>query len=812
MGLSDINHKLISILEHQDQLNASDHRRSSLKRALKKREKAVLNNTPSSDDAPVEQTNSQINPKMTGRARTHRAAMIGLAISMGATSLLVTRQSDQAQAAAPVGSQKATSIIPSVAETEIKSAATRMDSQTVPMTGAFANPVVVEPTVVSETPGLEAKWQVATNSTAVEGTTSNVIIPTNVADTNSVHSQPQLGQGVSNSLVQSTLPANTQLPETTQQLSESESIPAGMMAPQKLSAEELGNNNVDAQLKAQQEFALHRLQEKSNRLRNSLGQLRSEQSQDLLKTGTNKAQPITVAKTPIPESTDNITESRRSELISKLRQNRQSGATIQEQKLSIPVSPQFVAQLPVSTYEVKQGDTLAEIANNHGTSVSELVKANNLSDPNELQINQRLVIPTGTSGNSNTADNSTLQTPNLKTESFIANYPSVTVSSPRVIQQLEVSKTPEINSVTIPVPRVTAQPEQKSVPSITQPIAKPLNVPAPIAADIPIAVPQALPATNESYGLGGETPLPRPVSSKHGLEKPMQLGSTVKGNERIRSLQAEIERLRHKYRTQQTGVAVTDDQNNSQSVAIDSTKGATVGQANALQIPVPQAILPGYSNKPSKTLATASLPNREPINPEFLPSKTVAGWNNSRNSSSIKLNVPQVRMNASESLGKMRGTTVSPSLPPIAAVDINLPKTTEDNFNFPSNSTTGYIWPAKGVLTSGYGWRWGRMHRGIDIANSTGTPIYAASAGVVEKAGWNSGGYGNVVDIRHPDGSLTRYGHNSRILVQTGQQVQQGQQIAAMGSTGFSTGPHSHFEVHPSGKGAVNPIAFLPNR
>jgi len=68
------------------------------------------------------------------------------------------------------------------------------------------------------------------------------------------------------------------------------------------------------------------------------------------------------------------------------------------------------------------------------------------------------------------------------------------------------------------------------------------------------------------------------------------------------------------------------------------------------------------------------------------------------------------------------------------------------------------------------------------------------------------------VDIRHNDGSLTRYGHNSRVLVQSGQKVQQGQQIAAMGSTGFSTGPHSHFEVHPSGKGAVNPIAFLPNR
>ena len=82
----------------------------------------------------------------------------------------------------------------------------------------------------------------------------------------------------------------------------------------------------------------------------------------------------------------------------------------------------------------------------------------------------------------------------------------------------------------------------------------------------------------------------------------------------------------------------------------------------------------------------------------------------------------------------------------------------------------------------------------------------------IEKAGWNNGGYGNVVDIRHTDGSMTRYGHNSKILVQQGQPVHQGDTIALMGSTGFSTGPHSHFEIHPSGKGAVNPIAFLPPR
>jgi murein DD-endopeptidase MepM/ murein hydrolase activator NlpD len=104
------------------------------------------------------------------------------------------------------------------------------------------------------------------------------------------------------------------------------------------------------------------------------------------------------------------------------------------------------------------------------------------------------------------------------------------------------------------------------------------------------------------------------------------------------------------------------------------------------------------------------------------------------------------------------------------------------------------------------------MHRGIDIANGVGTPIYASAPGRVERAGWNNGGYGLLVEIRHEDGSMTRYAHNSRILVRVGQEVQQGETIAAMGSTGFSTGPHTHFEIHPTGKGAVNPIAFLPSQ
>jgi murein DD-endopeptidase MepM/ murein hydrolase activator NlpD len=128
----------------------------------------------------------------------------------------------------------------------------------------------------------------------------------------------------------------------------------------------------------------------------------------------------------------------------------------------------------------------------------------------------------------------------------------------------------------------------------------------------------------------------------------------------------------------------------------------------------------------------------------------------------------------------------------------------------PGNSA--WVWPAQGVFTSGYGWRWGRMHKGIDIANNVGTPIVAAAAGRVTYAGWDDGGYGYLVRISHEDGSTTVYGHNSRILVREGDLVSQGQAISEMGSTGRSTGPHLHFEIHPSGSGAANPLQFLPPR
>ena len=117
-------------------------------------------------------------------------------------------------------------------------------------------------------------------------------------------------------------------------------------------------------------------------------------------------------------------------------------------------------------------------------------------------------------------------------------------------------------------------------------------------------------------------------------------------------------------------------------------------------------------------------------------------------------------------------------------------------------------------FTSGFGVRsdpfhaGAAMHPGIDLAGSYGTPIYATADGTVLRAGWNSGGYGNLVEIDHGRGITTRYGHMSAILVNAGDHVTRGQQIGRMGSTGRSTGTHLHYEVRIDSR-PVNPIPFM---
>ena len=109
--------------------------------------------------------------------------------------------------------------------------------------------------------------------------------------------------------------------------------------------------------------------------------------------------------------------------------------------------------------------------------------------------------------------------------------------------------------------------------------------------------------------------------------------------------------------------------------------------------------------------------------------------------------------------------------------------------------------------TSGFGMRWGRMHKGTDFAARYGTPIHSTADGVVVHAGWQSG-YGRLVKIRHEHGIETRYAHLAKIRVKVGQRVSRGDRIGDMGNSGRSTGTHLHYEVRVNGR-AVNPMTFI---
>lgn len=135
------------------------------------------------------------------------------------------------------------------------------------------------------------------------------------------------------------------------------------------------------------------------------------------------------------------------------------------------------------------------------------------------------------------------------------------------------------------------------------------------------------------------------------------------------------------------------------------------------------------------------------------------------------------------------------------------------SFSAETANSSGILgWPTKGgYISSHLGPRWGKMHKGIDIARtdrSTNPPIYAAADGNVEVAHFNNGGYGNMVIINHGNGMKTLYAHMSSLSINAGQSVKKGEQIGVMGKTGNSTGVHLHFEVHVNGA-IKNPVDYL---
>jgi len=785
-------------------------------------------------------------PTEVSRRACTSAAMIGLAISMGASSLLLPQQGDEAMAAEPIATE------PTVTTTApLEVAVVSSSSKVEPEVAATAKQPATE--------AKQSKAEIEVNAVAKQVKTEREATEASKATTNHGQSQQNLWQATkpskgepdasviaaSNDLSPNPALLEGQVPtispvngivhqapsnNTANKLSKSYSYSVESLGQQSASESATLPSNINDLLKAKQDQALVRLKQQRNRLQTSLAELKSEESskkaaQAKMSTSAVTAanQPSVVtdsvleAQTPVVTQTDKVVsipatlinpvpssnaplsatvpssivipvpspekpvaatvviEPKTATSVNLGTQPTQISTTSAKPELQKPIliEPKVMgAGTPAKVYQVKPGDTLDVIAENYGVSASELIRLNHIENPNLIQINQELKIPA--------AQPATL-VPNLQPTTAVAKATSV---KPQVI-----------------------------VPGLSQPAFAHSTAKQLLFSNKPIATPTtlvgtAVPSTQAVPVLVASEPVTSAATKQVSQDNPY-----------VEKLRGEILKLRQQYQSQREGrplsvqvpatpaavsIPVTapltstkPEQQARPSAARVQAKLRLQAPSAAIAIPVP----------PPLTNSTAS---RE-INPEFNPNQYDQALRAEQNRAAAKRSAQQQLVAATPSnpnsynpmIQAPIGETVTPQLPPIQGPNPYLPQ---------SPQFQGYIWPTKGTLTSGFGKRWGRMHKGIDIAAPIGTPVVAAAPGVVVSSGWNSGGYGNLVEIQHPDGSLTRYAHNSRLLVRAGQVVEQGQEISEMGSTGFSTGPHCHFEVHPAGQGAVNPIAFLPRR
>lgn len=641
-------------------------------------------------------------PHVKRRVRT-RVTIIGLAISMGASSLLLTRQSDRALAESPVGN-KPDRTVPAATVPAQDENITLVESYQVSTAALTPSNSPAKRPDLKTGKGLKIRLLNGIIHKTKAGKTSKTLWKSHVINPNA------------HTLLAATA-ADNQL---------------------QMGEPERDTGEVNALLKARQRLLISRLKQKSNRLEDSLTQLRYEGSNNLSAPATVSAESSIWEKRDVTVSPRSFsaavekTQTANKAIFAAL----VAGAPVRQQTskralevvmgddavfdlkklentpsddvvLSMPNSavnePTVVVPSALLSHQVKAGDTLTALARHHGISLSALVNANQLADPDKLQINQRITIPP---------------------------FQSSSTSGKKVAVIKHLTKPEMVSSVAVP------------------------TLKAALSNPTPSFVPPLLLAANNSS-------VSVPTLPTTGL------------------LQAKPKLIAHN--------SAVDTKQKSLAVPPEPLARTPVGK-------LPYGVggdIPEEINELSPPSFNQSQLKKDssPVPATALQPMTT---------------VP-VNVNAAESLQSVRGWQGFPQLPPLGTGDTYLPKPFDTSTPF-----KGYIWPAKGVLSSGYGKRWGRMHKGIDIAAPIGTPVVASAPGVVVKAGWTSGGFGKLVVLRHPDGALTRYAHNNRVLVQTGQPIEQGQVVAEMGSTGRSTGPHTHFELHQMGKGAVNPIAYLP--
>jgi murein DD-endopeptidase MepM/ murein hydrolase activator NlpD len=553
------------------------------------------------------------------------------------------------------------------------------------------------------------------------------------------------------------------------------------------------------------------------------------------------AAPAAVKVASLPDSSVDDT-------IARLRQQRQQlqGSLGNLRAEAVAVATEASAPEPIvdlsslSPYRVKPGDTLDTIARQHSLTRSELVAINRLDNPNVLRVDQVINLPKTAVAVQSVAAPIATAPASVAPAPDVVELPSVTVSPSKkgaaaLMPTAESApSTFRVSSMPLRSPKLKANAvtPSESAPAVAQ--LAPMTVPAtkvatasdrPSASPIPgsvyrVELGDTVAKIARSYGVSMQELLSiNNISDANIIFVGQQL--TVPGSSQVAGLPSAVESLvaaapsvtptlsvapRRSLAVQTvpslTAIAPapvaaspTTDQGYVDTLVSEirqlRQRYQSGSQAAVLPIPAPAKL--------TVTPAPAAVSKGIRVNPEFNTAGVVA------RSVAPK---PSNQLVASASLGSqsyeplvqtLLGKAVSPELPGLNSDSL-----------LPDGAMAGFVWPAKGQFTSGYGWRWGRMHKGIDIAADEGTPIHAAAGGVVTYSAWNDGGYGNLVEITHPDGTITMYAHNSRLLVRQGQRVRQGQQISEMGNTGFSTGPHLHFEIRTPGQGAVNPIAYLP--
>ena len=770
-----------------------------MKRVFKQKNEPVLSRSVKPSEASAQLPNHRFNvvaaASSEGPRRTRTsAAMLGLAISVSATGMLLPGRNHKAVAAEPMAAEQAveesslTIRLPEVKPTPPNSSTTIKKKQVAKQTSRVVKQVKPPAPSLSEEsqpspPRLNLSSPVTKKATPTQpsaqapvSTPRNTFTPANeIVIEHKVQQGETLWNISQEYAVQPDAIAASSDIETKSILSIGQrlQIPSTNTEPvlsQSNPEQVTSQSNLDRVLKNRQDAAIDNLEQHREQLRDSLANLRSQENEQF---STQQQEDLSASLAP---QINNINEDYNQALTSE--------STAEESVLVEVPQPENTQEIPGSA----SGESTQELP---GKSV---VIPLQIREPGTEATRQvlELAIPKTHQAidQINDSDDSTAvvipQHNHVESEVYQVK-PGDTLSE--IASQYGVSHTQIIQNNDINNPHLLGVNQQLKIPKVQAEGNQ--NPDTWTSSGSPNIV---LASTN-----GGDTPKENesqqhlPVDSSFSetetllANNSLQQRSEESSNPYVEKLKADVLRMREEYRRQQQE---------------QESEGVT--------IPVP--VTPSINS-------TLSAPNQpEVVNSEWQEEGNSGGENPLQeeartqelpstpesNQQQVIATAPMPVESYNPLINTPVGEVVSPDLPPLQSPDEYLP-TSPDQFN-------GYIWPTKGVLTSGYGWRWGRMHKGIDVAAPVGTPIYAAAPGEVIYAGWNSGGYGNLVKIRHPDGSVTLYAHNSRINVRRGQLVKQGQKIAAMGSTGFSTGPHLHFEVHPSGRGAVNPMAMLPAR